>query len=35
MPILYIDGNTYDHYGGALYSIIRQIVTDNNELVII
>lgn len=22
----------YDHYGGALYSIIRQIVTDNNEL---
>ena len=22
----------YDHYAGALYSIIRQIVTDNNEL---
>jgi RNA polymerase sigma factor (sigma-70 family) len=22
----------YDNYGGALYSIIRQIITDNNEL---
>jgi RNA polymerase sigma factor (sigma-70 family) len=22
----------YDHYAGALYSIIRQIITDNNEL---
>lgn len=22
----------YDHYAGALYSIIRQIVTDSNEL---
>jgi RNA polymerase sigma-70 factor (ECF subfamily) len=22
----------YDHYAGALYSIIRQIVTDNSEL---
>jgi RNA polymerase sigma-70 factor (ECF subfamily) len=22
----------YDHYAGALYSIIRQIVTDNDEL---
>jgi RNA polymerase sigma factor (sigma-70 family) len=22
----------YDHYSGALYSIIRQIVTDNSEL---
>ena len=22
----------YDHYAGALYSIIRQIITDNSEL---
>jgi RNA polymerase sigma factor (sigma-70 family) len=25
-------GFLYDNYGGALYSIIKQIITDNNEL---